>query len=108
MRVSPIDAAIVTVHFIPDASGAVGNKFPQPGQAMPGADGAFASASTFGPGDGVIPGSHKVVVEATNADYSPKPLAVAAEFTDPATTPLTIEVVVGGTNDFQLQVRPGE
>lgn len=102
----PINAATVIVHFIPQAA-SIENKYPQPAQATLGPDGTFAYASTFARDDGAIAGRHKVVLEATNADYSPRPSAVAAQFTDPARTPLSVDVVAGGENHFELSVRRG-
>ena len=102
----PIAAATVIVHFIPQAP-AVGNKHPQPAQAMLQPDGSFAFASTFARDDGAIPGHHKIVIEAMNADYSPCPSAVDVQFSDPDQSPLSVEVLAGGENHFELSVVRG-
>ena len=102
----PIAAATVIVHFIPQAP-AVGNKHPQPAQATLKPDGSFAFASTFARDDGAIPGLHKIVIEAMNADYSPCPSAVDVRFSDPEQSPLSVEVLAGGENHFELSVARG-
>ena len=103
----PIDAAMVVVHFIPDEATSVGDKFPQPAQATLSPNGSFAAASTFARADGAIPGRHRVVLEAMNADYSPRPSAIAKQFADPAQTPLSVDVKIDGENHFVLTVGRG-
>ena len=101
----PIDAPIVFVHFVPDPSTKVGDKYPQPAQTLLSADGTFAEVSTFSRSDGAILGQHKVVIEAMNGDYTPKPAAVAQSYSDPAQTPLSINVGSSERNHFELIVR---
>ncbi|MGL4512475.1 MAG: hypothetical protein ACRCT8_05235 [Lacipirellulaceae bacterium] len=40
----------------------VGNAHPRPGSAPIGADGTFASVTSYKPDDGLVPGNHKVAI----------------------------------------------
>ena len=104
---SPIDAATVRVHFIPQNVQPVGSKYPRPASGELSRDGTFSAVSTATRNDGAIPGRHKVVLEASNADFTPRPQAVAARYCDPAQSPLVVDVTPDGENHFELKVERG-
>jgi hypothetical protein len=96
-----IAASVVTVHFVPDV---IDEKHAPPGGATLGPDGSFAAASTFAREDGIVVGKHRLVLEATNGDFTPATGALPEIYTDPARTPLSIEVTSDGKNHFVLTI----
>jgi len=67
----------------------VGNAYPRPGMANVNADGTFNEVTSYKYGDGLVPGKHKVVVQAANErDGNP---VVPKEYTNPETTPLVVD-----------------
>jgi hypothetical protein len=76
--------------------------YPRPGIAsVDPKTGAFQSATSYKPGDGLVKGSHKVLISGDNR----RPLSenvVPAEYTDFKTTPLQVDTEAG---QFILKVR---
>lgn len=66
----------------------VGAAHPRAGTADLNSNGEFTSATSYKPNDGLVPGEHKVAIMYA-VDDAGKPL-VADEFTNIATTPLTV------------------
>jgi hypothetical protein len=100
---SLIPAKQLFVQFEPQQESIDGRQFPRPGQAQVStADGTFGAPTTYAPGDGVVAGEHKVVVEALNEHGFPDYSYFPKEYSDPATTPLRIEV--GPERTFKLEV----
>lgn len=78
------------------------------------AEGKF-SLSTFAPGDGAVPGKHRVTLSLKEADvpmpgtpeaaaYKPQPRPFAKKYSGLATTDLEIEVPVDGNPAITLEV----
>jgi hypothetical protein len=78
------------------------------------AEGRF-SLSTFAPGDGAVPGKHRVTLSLKEADvpmpgtpeaaaYKPPPLPFAKKYAGLATTDLEIEIPPGGNPAIALEV----
>ena len=78
------------------------------------AEGRF-SLSTFAPGDGAVPGKHRVTLSLKEADvpmpgtpeaaaYKPAPLPFAKKYAGLATTDLEIEIPAGGDPAITLEV----
>lgn len=103
----PIEAAGVTIFFLPENVAAVGHKFARPAEARLKPDGSFSEFSTAVRDDGVIVGRHKVVLMAWNADTTPCASAVAKRYSDAQTTPLAAEVSPDGPNRFEFTVEKG-
>lgn len=89
--------------------------FPTDGRPAAGktdGEGRF-TLTTFQPGDGALPGNHKVTVaepapEMAEGDYSvpeAKPPAFPVTYTDQRQTDLTFEVKAGGENDFTIELK---
>jgi hypothetical protein len=67
----------------------VGNAYPRPGMATVNSDGTFSEVTSYKFGDGLVPGKHKVVVQAANErDGAP---VVPKEYTSAETTPLVVD-----------------
>ena len=76
----------------------VGNAYPRPGMADVNAEGTFNEVTSYKFGDGLVPGKHKVVVQAANErDGNP---VVPKEYTNPETTPLVID-----TKDVPFEIK---
>jgi hypothetical protein len=100
----------VSVGFIPESG--------RPASGLTDAQGRF-TLSTFASGDGAVAGSHKVVIteaasepepmpgtpEAEN--YKPRESRVPAKYSSEATTPFSVQVEVGGKNDFTFDMTDG-
>lgn len=78
------------------------------------AEGRF-SLSTFAPGDGAVPGKHRVTLSLKEADvpmpgtpeaaaYKPPSLPFAKKYAGLATTDLEVEIPVGGNPAISLEV----
>ncbi len=91
----PIDAASVTITFVPQNVAAIDKMHARPAQTK------------LKRNDGVIVGKHKVVVTAWNEKLMPCPGVVAKKYSAPETTPLEVEVTPGGPNRFELTVEKG-
>ncbi len=87
---SPIPADILRVTFIPQASAADSKTHPLAGTARVGADGVFDSVTSHKPGDGLVPGKHKVTVVALDGQERPT-AAVHADYADSDRTPLEVD-----------------
>lgn len=100
----PIPADSVYVWFYPQVDPRSAKVQPRPGVAeLNSEDGTFAYASTCEHADGVIPGRHKVVVKLADESQTGAE-AIPKIYTDPATTPLEIEVTEGNQY-FELSVK---
>ena len=104
---SPIPAETVSVWFYPQADPLKPNVHARPGQtALNPKDGTFALVSTVKYGDGVIMGKHKVTVKVGDESLTGAG-SVPRIYTDPATTPLEIEVT-GRNQEVVLKIeKPG-
>jgi hypothetical protein len=103
----PIPAAKIMLYFNPQDVQPQGDKFPRPTEVVVAADGAFSHASTWANGDGCIPGKHKVVVHAFNADSGLNTTAVQARYREATTTPIQVTVKPKGENVFNFEVERG-
>ena len=103
----PIEAAVVTVNFVPQNVAPVGGMHARPAQTHLMQDGSLSEFSTATRNDGVIVGKHKIVLTPWNADMSPCRSAVAKRYGDAETTPLEVEVTAKGPNRFELTVEKG-
>ncbi len=102
---SLIPAPELIVYFEPQVESIDPRTTPRRGYAeVDVADGTFSRVTTYAPGDGAIPGEHKVVIEAIGEGGMPDHRYFPREYSDATTTPLTIEV--GNQRTFDLKV-PG-
>lgn len=100
---SLIPAPELIVYFEPQVESIDPRTTPRRGYAeVDVAHGTFSRVTTYAPGDGVIPGEHKVVIEAVGEGGMPDHSYFPSEYSDATTTPLTIEV--GSQRTFDLQV----
>ena len=100
---SLIPAPELIVYFEPQVESIDPRTTPRRGYAeVDVTDGTFSRVTTYAPGDGVIPGEHKVVIEAVGEGGMPDHSYFPPEYSDATTTPLTIEV--GSQRTFDLQV----
>ena len=76
----------------------VGNAYPRTGMANVDAKGEFDCVTSYKYGDGLVPGKHKVVVQAAN-ERDGKPV-VPKEYANLETTPLVID-----TADSPLEIK---
>jgi hypothetical protein len=77
------------VRFAPQNPPKVENATPRPAFARLDAEGKFDSVTSYKYGDGLIPGKHKVAIEA--ADGPGNKMSVPKEYQSVSTTPLTID-----------------
>jgi hypothetical protein len=90
-KVTYEDGSPVTVgkvYFVPDAPPKDG-MHPRTATADLNADGTFASVTSYKPGDGIVPGKHKVAIMFAE-DANGNPL-VAKDYTSFATSPLVVD-----------------
>ncbi len=100
---SLIPAPELFVYFEPQAESIDAKTAPRRGFAQVDVtDGTFDRVTTYSPGDGAIPGKHKVVIEAMGEGGVPDYSYFPREYSDATTTPLTIEV--GSQRSFDLTV----
>jgi len=100
---SLIPAPAIYIYFEPQEENVDAKTFPRRGSAEVNvADGTFSEVTTYEPGDGAIPGKHKVVIEVLGDGGVPDYSYFPREYSDSATTPLTIEV--GSQRSFDLTV----
>jgi hypothetical protein len=85
---SPIPGGCKVVFTSQDAA-PVGSAFPRPGIANVDAQGVFDCVTSYKFGDGLVPGKHKVVIQAAN-ERDGKPV-VPKEYANVETTPLVID-----------------
>ncbi|MDZ7616660.1 MAG: hypothetical protein U1E05_06630 [Patescibacteria group bacterium] len=98
-----IPAPAMTIYFEPQQESIDEKTFPRRGFAQVDvADGTFNRATTYEPGDGLIAGPHKVVIEVTGEGGVPDYRFFPRAYSDAATTPLTIEV--DGKQELTLTV----
>ena len=92
---TPIPAAQIVVYFYPQVEAVDKKAPPKVGSAQVNvADGTFGEASTWEIGDGVIPGTAKVVVQSRD-EQERWTNAVPAAYRDQQTTPLSVEIRKG-------------
>jgi hypothetical protein len=85
----PVRALVLT--FIPLETVAIDKKFARPGRAVvDGASGAFESATTFSPHDGIVTGRHRVVLGGVDNVRLPESL-VPARYKDQMQSPIEID-----------------
>lgn len=101
------------VHFVPDESRGTRGRM---AVARIGADGRFANATTFRPGDGALIGFHRIEIVVTQGpqfaddDLPPSsgpeftPLKIPQRYADVRTSELTAEVVAGQQNEFEFRL----
>jgi hypothetical protein len=75
--------------FISQDAAPVGNAYPRQGIANVNAEGEFESVTSYKYADGLVPGKHKVVIQAAN-ERDGKPV-VPKEYANVETTPLVID-----------------
>ena len=90
---TPFPADGIQLRFDAQDAPKVENAFPRPGLARLNAQGEFDSVTSYKYGDGLIPGKHKVAIEAG-------PTVVAKEYSSIATTPLVVD-----TNDAPFDIK---
>jgi len=93
----PIDHGAVTLHPVGEGNPAVG--------ALD-ENGKF-TLSTYSRGDGAVLGPHKVTIDIPpplDGIAAGEVLRVPRAYTDPATSPLSVEITADGRNDLQLVV----
>jgi hypothetical protein len=95
---SPIPNGGLRIRFAPVDPPKVENAVPRPAYAKFNEKGDFDSVTSYKYGDGLIPGKHKVAIEA--ADGPTNKLAVPKEYTSISTTPLVID-----TADSPLDIK---
>jgi hypothetical protein len=85
---TPIPAGGIRLGFSVQGVEPVDGKYPLPGEALVDAEGNFSKATTYRPGDGLIPGKHRVAIHyATDAKGK---LLIPKEYAHPSTSPLTV------------------
>jgi len=95
-----IPSDVVNLTFIPLAAPISPRIYPRPGfAAVDPKTGAFQSATSRNPGDGLVQGGHKVVITGDNRRPLPEEI-VPNEYADFKTTPLEID-----TEEGQLTLR---
>ena len=100
---SLVPAPAIYLYFESQEENVDAKTFPRRGSAKVNvADGTFSEVTTYEPGDGAIPGKHKVVVEVLGDGGVPDYSYFPREYSDAATTPLNIEV--GSKRSFDLTV----
>lgn len=92
---TPIPASRVVISFESESPPVDAKTYPRPGRAEVQPDGAFTSVTTWKAGDGAIIGPHKVVIISLDEKQNPTK-HVPKEYTNKATTPLTVEVTIDG------------
>jgi hypothetical protein len=99
---SLIQAEALTLIFSPQVKAVDAKTTAKDGTAMVNvADGTFSCASTYGYGDGVIPGKHKIAVQPMKGGV-PAPGLVPANYMDPKKTPL--ERTIDSATTLELKV----
>ncbi len=106
---SLIEAAQILMTFDPQADPVDSKTFPRPGTTeVNTTDGSFDNLTTYAYGDGVILGEHKVTIKALDANEG-YTQAIPREYTDVATTPLTVTVASDSTTfDFKIPKPKGK
>ncbi len=95
---TPIPTGGIRLGFTVQDVGPKGDAFPRPGEALVDAEGNFSECMSYRPGDGLIPGKHKVAIFfATDAKGK---LLIPKEYAHPSTTPLVID-----TADAPLEIK---
>lgn len=96
---TPIPAASIQVWFKSLAPPIDENTHPRPAKAGVNIeDGSFDSVTSYKPGDGLVPGEHKVALFVYGANGQISPL-VDKEYTNAATSPLTVN-----TDELPLKI----
>ena len=99
---SRIPADYITLTFVPQSQAASQAIHPPPGLAEVNvADGTFAAVTSRTYGDGIVPGRHKVLVQAFVGEME-RSDAVPAEYCDESQTPLVVHVADA---PFELRIR---
>ena len=100
---TPIPASSIHLTFISAAPPVNEKMHPRPAKAkgVNIADGTFDVVTSYKYGDGLIPGKHKVLVKAYDADGKLSS-AVPSEYVHPNTTPLVIDTA---DTPFHLKVK---
>jgi hypothetical protein len=95
---SPIPPNGLRIRFVPLDAPKVENAVPRPAYARFDDQGNFDSVTSYKYGDGLIPGKHKVAIEA--ADGPPNKIAIPKEYQSTSTTPLIVD-----TADAPLEIK---
>jgi hypothetical protein len=86
---TPIPASGIRLGFSVQGVEPKDGAYPPPGEAIVDAEGNFSKATTYRPGDGLIPGQHKVAIHyATDAKGK---LLIPKEYAHPTTSPLVVD-----------------
>ena len=102
---SLIQAEGITLVFSSQVEALDGKTNPTDGTAIVNvADGTFSCASTYGYGDGVIPGKHKIAVQPTKGGV-PAPELVPDNYMDPRKTPLEKTIESAATLELTVPKR---
>ncbi|MDY0167283.1 MAG: hypothetical protein RBS80_12115 [Thermoguttaceae bacterium] len=100
---SRIPASRITLFFVPQVPAVDAKTHPRNATAEVNVeDGTFSNASTFSFGDGVIPGTQKVLVRAYSENDEPSP-AVPQKYGDSDTSPLEVQIE-GKTKSLVLEI----
>lgn len=101
---SVIPAPQIQVMFIPQVPPVDKKTYPRPGLAYVNPqDGTFSNVTTHMPGDGVVRGRAKVVIQSYDQRGNPTP-HIPKEYQDVSTTPLEVEVSPEN-RDFTFKIR---
>ena len=100
---SPIVADSVEVTFYSQSPPKDPKTHPRPGVCIVNkADGTFKDATSHKPGDGIVPGKHKVTVQTFDSTHMPTDV-LPKEFTSPDTTPLEFDTTAGKPAEFKVK-----
>jgi hypothetical protein len=99
---SVIPVESMTLYFAPQAEPLDEKTFPRKGTAgVNASDGSFDKATTYKPGDGLIPGKHKVTVVAYEGGRNLSP-RIPKQYTSVSTTPLEVDTA---ESPFHIKIR---
>ncbi len=97
-----LDPEETIVRFIPQKIAPIDGQHPRTGEAHLTDDGRLAKVTTYKPGDGLIVGRHKVVLESYLSDGTQM---FDARYADSRRTPWEVEVKKGQPNEFHLEIK---
>ena len=86
---TPIPASGIRLGFSVQGVEPRDGKYPLPGEALVDAQGNFSQVTTYRPGDGLIPGMHRVSIHyATDGKGK---LLIPKDYSHPSTSPLVVD-----------------
>ncbi len=100
---TPVNAPLVRLIFIPQDFKQPDEKtFPPKGNADVSSDGTFDTITSHKPGDGLLPGKHKVLVLTQDKMGMPLQNIVPPAYSDPAKTPVLVDTA--NPDSFNIKV----